>query len=376
MNKPFTLSILIFYVLLLNVCYAFSAISEKVSVFDENCMLFAQKPGKLSSTNGNELSKECLYCFKESIGILKLYGDNIWKSFSQTNIRVNIITESFEYFFGDQIAPQGYELLSEESIIGKPIWYKKREYRHTVISNINRIGDKPALFISSKEVFEKIYAKSPLYKIAEDYIFTILQQYYHLYQMQNEAQFSHKSSIPQYEIIKLKNSYPYFDFINSKLLEIEGNELLDALKSKEQDTIKEHVANFLRLKFMRQKQIKNDYKLDFTPFENWFEWYDGNAKYTEIEFSKLIISEHHKPYQGMFNVRNFKNYGFAANKLKFELDRLKFGKNPLIHSAIGMIEALLLDKLDDSWKEKALEPDVFLVDFLGESVDLTDYLKK
>jgi hypothetical protein len=313
-----------------------------------------------------ELTPECLSCIKETLQILKDFGDRIWKGFGQLNVRVNIITPGYEFFFGDADAPAGYGLYQEEPVLGKPVFFKKREYRREFAATIETIEGKPALFISSKEVFEKTYARSPLYKIAEDYIFTVLQGYFHLYVANRQISFNTKFSSPPANAPLTKEKYPYLDFINTRLLDIEGEELLEAMNAKDQENQNEHLSNFLRVRQIRLHQLNETYGLDFFPYENWSEWSEGLAKYTEIEFARYVGSGSYKPCRGVHNVGNFKNYSFVKNKLKFELSRLKSTRNSIVHAARGMTEALILERLEVPWKEKIFESDRFLIDFLQE----------
>lgn len=316
-----------------------------------------------------ELSASCLSCLKESMELVREYGDQVWKGFSKLHVRVNIITPHYEFFFGDAFAPQGYEYLSDDQVLGETIYFKKREYRHEFTSTIHPAGDNPAVFISSKEVFEATYRKSPLYKIAEDYIFMMVQQLFHLFLMQNEQMAGNLSDSGQSDIRAAGEQYPYLDFINARLLEIEGEELVDALRAlnaKERGTARESVQNFLKVRSMRLRQMQGDYHADLTKYENWMELYEGLGKYTEIEIARCISLKGYRAPVRMARVSNFRNYSFVKNKQNFELERLKSTRNTLIHQSMGMTEALILDRTSIRWKDEVLKGEKSLVDFLRE----------
>jgi hypothetical protein len=359
-------------VLIFAVCY-----SQATAAHGEEKQPTAQGRGTSKTGSGvadipsKEMSADCLSCFRESMQVTREHGDRVWKGFGQMNIRVNVITPHYEFFFGDPTAPAGYQPYIESSRLpGKSIFYKKREYRHEFISAIEKVEGRPALFISSKEIYEKTYLHSPLYKIAEDYIFTLIQNYFHLYLMNNEALFNAKRAAlaeQQVEPADLKKKYPYLDFINAELLELEGKQLREAYQAKELGRTREHTLNFLRLRKMRQRQMKEEYGIDCAAYENWLEWYDGLARYTEIQLAESITPATCKPCKGMMDVSNFKRYVYVKNKTAFEMLRLKSTKNSLIHSAMGMTEAMILDKLEIKWKDRLFEPGLYLIDFLGES---------
>ncbi|MDQ7822432.1 MAG: hypothetical protein RDV48_06515 [Candidatus Eremiobacteraeota bacterium] len=315
---------------------------------------------------GKELSSECLACFLESFQLLKEFGDNIWKGFGGISPRVNIITPHYEFFFGDQAAPQGYQLFSGDRCAGKPIYYKKRDFPQEFTLTVNRIEGKPALYISSKEIFEKTYLKSPLYKIAEDYLFTILQQYFHLFL----AAGSLEGKVPdsQFDPQAFRKIYPYLDFTNSRLMEIEGDELRQAYLARDAAAAREHLVNFFKIRALRQKELHEDTGTDFCLFENWSEWYEGLAKYTEVEFARALSLAPYKPLPSMRKVKNFRDYRFVRNKTSFELSRLKSTRTSLVHAATGFTEALLLDRQEIKWKEKILEPGVFPADLLKQAL--------
>ncbi len=339
-------------------------------------LALARSPvGESPSSPEKGLTLQCRACFRESFKIIKECGDKIWKGFGAMNVRANIVTPHYEYFFGETDAPEGYTLLPGDSQLGKPVFYKKREYRHEFVTTINMVGGKPALFISSKEVFEKTYSHSPLYRIAEDYIFTVVGQCFQLYLRIKDTAYTEKLSelMPQME--NLGKKYPYRDVVNARVLQIEGEQLLEAYQAKDPENTRECILNMLRLRQMRLREMQDDYGINFTPYENWMEWSLGLSKYTEVQCARSIISGNYKPIAAMAQVSNFQRYGFLKNKVHFELGRLNSTRNSLIHAAMGMTEALILDKLNIEWKESIFKQDSSLVDILRESLHQKDVTK-
>ncbi|MGV8119450.1 MAG: hypothetical protein AB2L14_06760 [Candidatus Xenobiia bacterium LiM19] len=332
------------------------------------------RPPASESTAGpaKELTSSCLSCFNESFKIIRECGDKVWKGFGTMNVRANIVTPHYEFFFGDADAPEGYILLSVDSQIGKPIYYKKREYRREFVSTIAPVAGRPALFISSKEVFEKTYSHSPLYRIAEDYIFTVVGQCFQLYLRTKNTVYTEKITALLPELENLEKKYPYRDVVNSKILKLEGEQLLEAYQTKDPDITRECILTMLRFRQMRLREMQDTCGINFTPYENWMEWSLGLSKYTEVQCARSIISGNYKSTAGMAQVSNFKRYGFLKNKIHFELGRLNSTRNSLIHAALGMTEALVLDRISSDWKEAIFRHDSSLIDILREAFPVKD----
>jgi len=356
------------------ICAAYAERNE----FPPSCrtVTLAHRPaGESIPGPEKELTPQCLACFRESFKIIRDCGDKVWKGFGAANIRANIVTPHYEFFFGDADAPDGYAPLQGDCQLGKPVFYRKREYRHEFVSTISQISGKPALFISSKEVFEKTYSRSPLYRIAEDYVFTIVGQCFQLYLRTNNTAYAEKLSSLTPELESLEKKYPYRDTVNARILQFEGEQLLTAYQAKDADESKECVLTMLRLRQMRLREMQEACNVNFTPYENWMEWSLGLSKYTEVQCARSILSGSYKPTAGMAQVSNFKRYGFLRNKIPFELGRLNFTRNQLIHGAMGMTEALLLDRFNPEWKEEIFRHDPSLVDILRESIQPKDSAK-
>lgn len=350
---------------------------------DESCshpLHFSATLARSPSNEGNagptrELTSSCLACFVESFKIIRECGDKVWKGFGAMNVRANIVTPHYEFFFGDADAPEGYALLSGDNRIGRPIFYKKREYRREFVSTIDPVAGRPALFISSKEVFEKTYSHSPLYRIAEDYIFTIVGQCFQLYLRTKNTVYTEKINALLPELENLEKKYPYRDTVNANILKLEGEQLIEAYQAKNTDNTRESVLTMLRFRQMRLREMQDKWGIDFTPYENWMEWSLGLSKYTEVQCAHSIISGNYKPTAVMTQVSNFKRYGFLKNKIHFELGRLSSTRNSLIHAAIGMTEALVLDRTSIDWKEAIFRHDSSLNDILRESFSGKDGAK-
>jgi hypothetical protein len=106
----------------------------------------------------------------------------------------------------------------------------------------------------------------------------------------------------------------------------------------------------------------------FVEYEKQREWLEGLAKYTELKIGVVAVySNTYEPVQGADDAADFNMYQNKESYLKNQIAEAgrasgRDGESRFYYG--GMLQAMVLDKLDSSWREEAMDDSLFLEDFL------------
>jgi hypothetical protein len=106
-------------------------------------------------------------------------------------------------------------------------------------------------------------------------------------------------------------------------------------------------------------------------FENQREWLEGLAKYAELQVYRAGASASYQPLPVTAEIDGFDNYETFQQRWDQEVDQITRmaddpGDGRFYYS--GFAQGVILDELLPDWKERALEPGVFLEDLLREAL--------
>jgi len=177
------------------------------------------------------------------------------------------------------------------------------------------------------------------------------------------------------------SKYPLLDPINNAFYVLEGNILRDALLSPDPQKKLEKIKELVAVRSFRQSRLDSS----FVEYENLTEYSEGLARYVEYKF--MCFGERIEPVKEMYYHQGFNGYRGVLEKL-FE-DRVndmvkvvsvsddrfgnKFGSGPLRFKLydLGAFQALLLDEVMPTWKDKIFSDGVYLGDMLKQSMALS-----
>jgi hypothetical protein len=173
------------------------------------------------------------------------------------------------------------------------------------------------------------------------------------------------------------SKYPLLDPVNNAFFVLEGNILRDAFLAPPSMRL-EKIKQFAAVRNFRQSRLDPE----CSEYENLTEYSEGLAKYIEYKF--LSFGERIEPIEEMYYRQGFHGYkGVLAKLLEDSVgdmvkivavsdDRFgnKFGAGPLRFKLyeLGAFQALLLDEVMPSWKEKIFENGVSLSGLLIQAL--------
>ncbi len=174
--------------------------------------------------------------------------------------------------------------------------------------------------------------------------------------------------------------YPLLDPVNNALFVLEGKSLRDALLSRDPKGRLEKAKEFVAVRTFRHSRLDRDW----VEYENLNEYFEGAARYVEYKF--MTLGESVKPTREMYYHHGFNGYrNILAKQFKDRINEVaiivsgedsrfgnKFGAGPLRFRLyeLGACQALLLDEVMPTWKEKVFENNAYLSDMLKQAVAL------
>lgn len=177
------------------------------------------------------------------------------------------------------------------------------------------------------------------------------------------------------------SQYPLLDPTNNALYVLEGNILKDALFTQDPTARREKVKEFAAVRSFRQSRLDSSW----FEYENLNEFSEGLAKYVEYKF--LRLGENIQPIKEMYYHYGFRGYGGVLSKefqnamnnmvniVAVNDDRFgnKFGSGPFRFKLyeLGACQALLLDEVMPSWKEKIFGEKIYLSDLLKQALAMS-----
>ncbi|MBE0686409.1 MAG: hypothetical protein IH585_10445, partial [Anaerolineaceae bacterium] len=118
---------------------------------------------------------------------------------------------------------------------------------------------------------------------------------------------------------------------------------------------------------------------DLIEFERHREWVEGIGRYAELSVYRLAqASSGYVLVEEILNDPRFHQYKKFDNRWKREVEQLKRMARDEDESRFyytGMVQAILLDRLDPDWKSQLFEPGIWLEDLLAEALSITSEIK-
>lgn len=185
--------------------------------------------------------------------------------------------------------------------------------------------------------------------------------------------------------------YPVLDPINNALYVLEGKIIKDSLLMTDKTAQREKIKEFVAVRNFRQSRLEKD----LVEYENLNEFKEGLAKYVEYKF--MQDGENITPISEMWYRNGFHGYKGELRKIfenvlqnmvkiiAVDDDRFgnKYGSGPLRFKLydLGAAQALMLENVMPTWKDKIFDNKVYLTDLLKQSLNLSQseqakYLEK
>jgi hypothetical protein len=322
----------------------------------------------------SELDKQRL---AEAIHLRQALGDQVWPAFGQMDIPLILWNHDYSFLVGPAQLPQGWEVMTGDDFQGRPYFRQKSDDPQNFAV---RVGDVWAASMATKsetdaflmQVFrdllpplvEGIFPYRLLIQPSEVQISAVAHESFHVFQQRRAPERLAAAE----QAHQLGERY----WLTDPAMEEDWRKEIELMYQAVQAEADDEAARLARA-FLDQRQSRRTraaLSADLVDFERQLEWEEGLAKYIELAIWRAgFASPDFQPI--LSGDPDFKGYHKFPGRLKQELSQMKrqagqAGEARFYYT--GMAQALLLDRLNPGWQEKALQEGVWVEDLLAEAL--------
>lgn len=334
----------------------------------------------------------------ETMNLQKTLGSEVWPGWGELHIPAIVYNEEYAFLIGYPNPPAGWVKMPAEefrgtewNIVETDDFFGETYYRQALpnpdITPENftvKVGDRWVTTMQTKEYGAVAFYKGfknelpPVlnaifpYKIfwnmlmgkAENYIGGMAHEAFHAFQGTVAPERLAESEYAS----RLSSDYPWENPRNAEVWIEETNLLLAAYHAQSIDEAKQLVAQFLDKR--RERRVKTSLNEDMIQYEQKREWLEGLAKYAELKIGlSAEKSKAYSPITEITEVSGFKNYKNRTSYFNRQTDEVKrsaarSGESRFYY--VGMLQAVLLDRLMPEWKSAAFNTGIYLEDLMGK----------
>ncbi len=327
-------------------------------------------------------------------------GDSVWPGWGMLQTPVIVYNEEFAFLVGYQNPPAGWFKMPKKEFRGtdwKPLtndkffgetYYRQRlnDPNITPESFTATVGDRWVVTMQTKEYAEVAFyngfrndlppvVKSLFpYKLfwnlimgnAEDYIVGLAHEAFHAFQ----GTYAWDKLRMGEDITYLSEEYPWFDEVNARGWVTEIDMLMKAYEANDIVEVSKYTKKFLEIRKLRRAEA--NLSIEQIGFEQKREWLEGLAKYFELTIGvKAQYANNYKPILTVTELKEFNGYKKRDkhfNQQVYEAPRTASRRGDSRFYYVGMLQAVILDRLMPNWKQDAFEDDIFLDNMLSRAV--------
>jgi hypothetical protein len=338
----------------------------------------------------------------EMTNLQKELGDSIWPGWGRLQTPVIVYNEKYAFLVGYQNPPTGWykmprkelrgtewEPLKDDQFFGETYYKQRLNDPNITPENFTAtVGDKWVVTMQTKEYAEVAFYNGfrndlpPViksifpYKLfwnmimgnAEDYIVGLAHEAFHAFQ----GTYAWEKLKTGEDVTYLSDQYPWFEEANALGWVQEIDLLMKAYEADGVAETREFAKQFVEIRHLRR--AKANLTEEQIGFEQKREWLEGLAKYAELTIGvKAQNSGKYKPLHKIIELKEFKDYKKRDKHFKQQVYETPRTANRVGDSRfyyVGMLQAVILDRIMPSWKQEAFGEDIYLDDLLAKAATL------
>jgi len=326
--------------------------------------------------------------------------NDIWPAFSQVKIPVIVYNEEYAFLVGMENPDSGWfkmpsnehrgdewKVVENDDFNGET--YYRQQLPDPAVTPENftvKVGSTWVSTMQTREFAEVSFYngfKNELppginlvfpYKIfwnlimgeAESYTSGLIHEAFHGFQGRTS-----KEKFSRAEFFAGKSDeYPWYLEKNRVGWQDEAELLMKAFESENDTDAYRYTREYLIVRDERRKVA--ELTEEMIEYEKNREWLEGLAKYTELKIG--LVADESSGYEPVTEIKelgDFKNYSNREKYFGNQLSEVPRAANRSGESRFyygGMLQAMLLDRMDPDWKNEIFEEDIFLEDLLRNTV--------
>ncbi len=283
----------------------------------------------------------------EAIRLADKLGNEIWPGWSDTPMRVLLVSDSVEFLIGHSEPTADFARLGYDSVLKREVWTRPRQFPPTLLATFPAVSGKPTIVIGSAERTGRS---------STAWVLTLLHEHFHQWQ---SSRHDYYTGVARLALARgdttgqwmLDYAFPYDSVPVQQAVRGLATALghaLDAPPGARSSALKVVVS---ARDTLRGHLTAADYR--YFEFQLWQE---GVARYIEYAAARAAAVDPGRPSAAFERLADYEPYSAAAGEarrgLRRELEHLALGRQRRIaFYPIGAAMALLLEETRPDWKQ-------------------------
>jgi hypothetical protein len=282
----------------------------------------------------------------EAIRLADKLGNEIWPGWSDTPMRVLLVTDSIEFLIGHSEPSADFAGLGYDSLLKREVWTRPRQFPPTLLATFPAVNGKPTIVIGSAERTDKS---------STAWVLTLLHEHFHQWQSSRPEYYAGVAGLDLARgdttgMWMLDYAFPYDSVPVQQAvrrLAVALGHALDAPPAARSSALETVVS---ARDTLRSRLTAADYR--YFEFQLWQE---GVARFIEYAAARAASAGSGKPSAAFERLADYEPYSAAAAKarrgLRRELEQLALGRQRRIaFYPLGAAMALVLEETRPDWK--------------------------
>lgn len=287
----------------------------------------------------------------EALRLGESMRDSIWKDWNKAPFAVLLVTPEYEFLIRHPQPSQDFNLIGYDSLLKSNLYFRKRTQRTDALATF------PAIKGSMIPTIVVGQAENTTAKTSTAWVVTLMHEHFHQLQYSRPGYYADVNALnlsggDQTGMWMLNYPFPYDKKEVEEQFSGLSRLLVETLKANGKAERQMKVVAYLKARRQFQQMLDpNDYK--YFSFQLWQE---GVARYTEYRAAQFAASKY-KPTNEFQSLKDFTPFGQVAistyERIFKQLATQKLGESKReMFYPFGGAEALLLDKVNPSWRSR------------------------
>ncbi|HEV2826630.1 MAG TPA: hypothetical protein VGW76_03445 [Pyrinomonadaceae bacterium] len=300
----------------------------------------------------------------EAFRLGDMLGNQLWTDWSKAPFAVLLVTPEHEFLIRHPKPSPDFTLVNDDPLLKSKVYYRKRTQPQNLLATFPAVGGIPTIVIGQAENTDK--------KTSTPWVVTVLHEHFHQLQYSQPGYYDSVNALgltrgDQTGMWMLNYPFPY-DWAEMKEHFSHLSKLLaEALQAKSDSDFRVGLAAYLK----QRRELELTLSPDDYKYFSFQMWQEGIARYTEYRMAKLAAASY-RPTKRFRALKDYEPFGELAEKIRHgvldELTNAKLGESQrVIFYALGAGEGMLLDRVNQHWRQRYLVDKFYLDKYFNET---------
>jgi hypothetical protein len=286
---------------------------------------------------------------REAIAISNQFGNTIWHKLNDVPFVILLVADSVEFLINHPSPTADFKVSEYDNILQTKILFRPKQFPDWYLATFPAINGINCIVVGTPEKTNKN---------STSWVITLLHEHFHQYEYTDSSYYNSVDKLDlsngdQTGMWQLNYAFPYEDsLINKEYLQLTTT-LFAALSNINNSNFSKQFKQFKIARSLFQKLLKPaDYR--YFSFQLWQE---GIASYTEYKFLQSManfkVSKEMSKLPDYVPFKSYKKIFYESQMKSLANLRLRTEQRVCFY-AVGFAEGILLDKLNQKWRQQFL----------------------